>query len=110
MGTTKVKAAQLASSKQKNQGKRGNVSKKERYSMDGNIASLTQRSSATPGSQYSTYPYQVPDGQGALTSYYAANPQLAPQGWLANVLAQGFQPICSAISGAFGIPQLGVVL
>src|SRR5258708_39585699 len=82
---------------------------RERYSMDGNIASFTQGQCASPGLQYSTYPYQVPDGQSALAAYYAANQQLVPQGWLVNVLGQGVQPIGAAMSGAFGNPQLGSV-
>jgi len=74
--------------------------------MDGNIASLAQGQFVSPGLQYSTYPYQVPDGHGALAAYYAANQQLAPQSWFVNPLAQGIQPI----GGGFGNPQFGGVL
>src|SRR6266849_1147734 len=110
MGAARVKAAQSASSKQKTKGNKGKrIKKRERYSMDGNIASFTQGQCASPGLQYSTYPYQVPDGQGALAAYYAANQQLVPQGWLVNVLGQGVQPIGAAMSGAFGNPQIGSV-
>src|SRR5258708_27867 len=76
--------------------------------MDGNIASLAQGQFASPGLQYSTYPYQVPDGHGALAAYYAASQQFAPQGWFGNVLGQGAQPI-GGIGGGFGNPQFGGV-
>ena len=73
--------------------------------MDGNIASLAQGQFASPGLQYSTYPYQVPDGHGALAAYYAATQQFGPQGWFGNVLGQVAQPI-GGIGATLGNPQL----
>ena len=85
--------------------------------MDGNIA-LSQGQFASPG-VCSSYPYQVPNGYGALAAYYAGSPPWG-QGWSGNVLGQlaqpiggiGFlgqsgRPIGLGVGGAFGIPQYG---
>jgi len=95
--------------------------------MDANIATFAQgqqgqcASPGLPGLQYSSYPYQVPDGFGA---YYGSTQQSIPQGWYGNVLGgsggqfgnlipnSGFgqqawaaQPIATGFG--FGIPQGG---
>jgi len=72
--------------------------------MEGILASLAQGGS--PGLQYSTYPYQVPDGHGGTHAYYGGLQQYAPASWFGNVLGQIGQPIGGGFGGQFGNPQL----
>lgn len=74
--------------------------------MDGNIATFAP---GLPGLQYSTYPYQVPNGHSALAAYCAASQPLFPQTGFGNVLGQMAPPIGGGIGGAFGNPQLGTI-
>ena len=69
--------------------------------MDGILASFAQGQCASPGLQYSTYPYLVPDGHSATTAYYGTPQQYAPLGWVGNVLSQFGQPPGVA-GGVFG--------
>lgn len=74
--------------------------------MDANIATFAQGQCANPGLQYSSYPYQVPDGHGALAAYYAGlQSQMSPQGWFGNVLGQIGQPLGAGFGGTFSNPQ-----
>ena len=74
--------------------------------MDGILASLAQGQFASPGLQYSTYPYQVPDGHGGSHAYYGAPQQYVPAGWFGNVPGQLGQSIGGGLGGQFGNPQL----